>query len=293
VVERAGGSVLDVRARHVVNATGVWADRLDPTVRLRPSRGTHLVLPAAALGHPTAAVAVPVPGHFGRVLFALPQPDGLVFLGLTDEPAEEVTATPGATPGEVEFLLDTFSEGLARPLVQADVLGTFSGLRPLLASGDRNGAEPSTADLSRRHAVRQNGTVITITGGKLTTYRRMAADVVDLLTDRPCSTHRLPLVGAGTLDRPTAAGLPPRLVRRFGNEAPDVARLAGADRQLLAPIAPEVPALGVEVLWALRAEGALDAADVLDGRLRLDLVPKWRAAAHSTVAELVDAVPVG
>jgi glycerol-3-phosphate dehydrogenase len=293
VVDRIGGSVLDVRARHVVNATGVWADRLDPTVRLRPSRGTHLVLPAAALGHPTAAVAVPVPGHFGRVLFALPQPDGLVFLGLTDEPAEEVTAAPAATDAEVEFLLGTFSEGLARPLVRADVLGTFSGLRPLLASGDPGGAEQSTADLSRRHAVLQHDAVITITGGKLTTYRRMAADVVDLLTDRPCSTQRLPLVGAGTLDRSAAAVLPRRLVRRFGAEAPAVAQLAVGDPRLLTPLAPGVPALGVEALWAMRAEGALDAADVLAGRLRLDLVPAWWAAARGTVAELVDAVPVG
>ena len=298
VRDLASGTDLDVRARHVVNATGVWADQLDPSVHLRPSRGTHVVLPASALGHPAAALAVPVPGHLGRVLFALPQPDGLVLLGLTDEPADDPDLDARATDAEVDFLLETFSEGLDRPLGRADVVGTFAGLRPLLAPGSQGtpgssgspGAD-ATADLSRRHAVISHGPVITVTGGKLTTYRRMAQDVVDLLTDVPCSTHRLPLVGAGALDRTGVAALPARLIRRFGTEAPAVAALAGGDPALLGPVVAGVPALGVEVLWAVRAEAALAADDVLDGRLRLDLVPAWRAAAAGRVADLVPAVP--
>ncbi len=329
VLDLVSGARLDVRARRVVNATGVWADRLDPSVSLRPSRGTHLVLPAAALGNPSAALAVPVPGHLGRVLFSLPQPDGVVFLGLTDEPADDPDLDARATEAEIDFLLDTFSEGLERPLTRADLLGTYSGLRPLVAGpevgGDgvagafpgrsgsggagtggsgsrgvyprgggragtagsgRGRAGRATADLSRRHAVISRGPVITVTGGKLTTYRRMAQDVVDLLTDVPCRTHQLPLVGAGGLDRDVAAALPARLVRRFGDEAPAVAALASGDPALLEPVAAGVPCLGVEVLWAVTAEGALGAADVLDGRLRLDLVPAWRATAEAAVADL-------
>jgi glycerol-3-phosphate dehydrogenase len=297
VVDQVGGAVVDVRARHVVNATGVWADRLEPSVRLRPSRGTHLVLPAAALGNPTGALTVPVPGHFGRLLFALPQPDGLVYLGLTDEASDEVTSIPQPSQAEVDFLLETFSAGLERPLDRADLLGAFAGLRPLLAPADV-GAEqpggPATADLSRRHAVVERGGVVTVVGGKLTTYRAMAQEVVDRLTDAACLTARLPLVGAGPLDRHAAAAVPARLVRRFGAEAPAVAALAAGDPRLLAPLAPGVPALGVEVLWAVFAEGALDPADVLDGRLRLDLVPAWRAAAHDAVRDLLsEATPVG
>jgi glycerol-3-phosphate dehydrogenase len=293
VVDLVTGSMLDVRAHDVVNATGVWAQRLDPAVHLRPSRGSHLVLPARALGDPSAAMAVPVPGHFGRLLFAVPQADGLVVLGITDEPVDDVGDRAEPTPEEVDFLLTTFSEGLQRPLGQGDVLGAYAGLRPLLA--EQAGAAGATADLSRRHAVVRSSGVITVTGGKLTTYRRMAQDVVDLLTDAPCITHRLPLVGAGPVDRSVAAGLPGRLMRRFGAEAAAVASLAQGDPELLAPIAPGVPALAVEALWGLRAEGALGADDVLDGRLRLDLVPAWRAATAPLVRQLAatqDAVEI-
>ncbi len=296
------GSMIDIRARNVVNATGVWADHLDPSVVLRPSRGTHLVVSASALGHPTAALGTPVPGHFGRVVFALPQAEGTVILGLTDVPAEEVSYSPQASSDEVDFLLDTFSEALARPLDRSDVLGVYSGLRPLLAAPEEG---QETSDLSRRHSVIRHSGMITVTGGKLTTYRRMAADVVDLLTDRPCPTAELPLVGsAGKLPRPADPGmarpgsrsdaevggssteLPARLVRRFGSEAADVAAMAEGDPALLAPIAPGVPALGVEVLWGMAAEGALTMDDVLDTRLRLDLVPAWRRAADEAARDL-------
>lgn len=294
VVDRLTGSRLDLRARHVVNATGVWAEELDPQVRLRPSRGTHLVLRAAALGSPHAAVTLPVPSHPSRLLFALPHPDGLVILGITDEPADQVVDDPRPTPAEIDFLLDTFSAGLARPLSRGDVVGSFAGLRPLLASADARGASrpgagaPATADLSRRHAVVEHGSVVTVTGGKLTTYRRMAQDVVDRLTDRSCLTEQLPLVGSPRITRAVAGGLPRRLVRRYAAEAPAVAALAGGDPRQLQPLVPGVPVLGVEVLWALRTEAALTPGDVLDGRLRLDLVDDWRSSVAGPVAEIVD-----
>lgn len=284
------GSRVDVLARHVVNATGVWAASLDPRVLLRPSRGSHLVLPAAAFGRPAAALMVPVPDSFGRFVFAVPTADDLVILGLTDEPLDGPVPDEVLVPGpeEISFLLDAVSSALDRPLDRADVIGAYTGIRPLLA-----GDKPSrTADLSRRHAVLDRDGMVTVVGGKLTTYRRMAADVVDRLTSVPCVTERLPLVGAGLLP-PDVAALPGRLVRRYGAEAGLVAAAGSRDRSLLEPVAPDVPVLGVEILWAVRQEGALSVDDVLDRRTRLGLVPAWRSAAEAAVAALVEAANEG
>jgi glycerol-3-phosphate dehydrogenase len=288
-VEVESGDKLDIRARHVVNATGVWASKLDPGVTLRPSRGSHLVLPAAALGNPRSAMVLPIPGHLGRIVLTIPQAEGTVLLGLTDEATDEIVDRAEPTPEEVDFLLNTISEGLERPVTRADVIGSYAGFRPLLGEPDEvdhPGERAHTADLSRRHAVIDNGAVITVTGGKLTTYRAMAADVVDRLTDVRCSTAQLPLIGAGVDDH-SHPGLPPRLIRRFGDEAGLVADLAAGDPELLRPIADGVPALGVEVLWAVRAEGARTAEQVLEGRLRLDLTPRWLEASTGRVSELM------
>lgn len=276
------GQTMTVRARAVVNATGVWAERLAPQTVLRPSKGVHLVLPAAVLAHPAAALTVPVPGERNRWVFALPHPDGLVYVGLTDDPLEgPVPDVPVAEEFEIDFLLTTLSLGLELPLDRADVVGTFAGVRPLLS-----GAEGRTADLSRRHAVvRGDNGLITVLGGKLTTYRRMAQDVVDSLTDRPCRTPLLPLVGAFG----PVAPAPARLVRRYGSEAADVAALATGNPRLLEPVADGVPVLGVELLWGVVAEGALTAHDLLERRTRLSLVDAWhevsRPAAERAIAQ--------
>jgi glycerol-3-phosphate dehydrogenase len=271
--ERTGSS-LRVSARAVVNATGAWADSLAPQTRLRPSKGVHVVLPAARLGHPTAAMTVGVPGMANRYVFALPHADGIVHVGITDDPlAGPLPEVPQAQESEIAFLLDTLSRGLERPLDRGDVIGSFAGVRPLLA-----GAEGRTADLSRRHAVvRGEDGVWTVLGGKLTTYRRMAQDAVDRLTDRPCRTTALPLVGAVGA-RP--AKVPERLVRRYGAEAGDVAALADGAPHLLEPVAPGVPVLRVELAWGVHAEGALTAADLLERRTRLSLVDAWHEAAR-------------
>ncbi len=271
--ERTGATVR-IRARAIVNATGAWADGLAPQTRLRPSKGVHIVLPAALLGHPAASMTVPVPGQANRYVFALPHPDGIVHVGLTDDPVDgPLPEVPRAEESEISFLLDTLSRGLELSLSRSDVIGSFAGVRPLLA-----GAEGRTADLSRRHAVvvGDDG-VRTVLGGKLTTYRRMAQDVVDGLTDVPCRTMSLPLVGA---TGPVTPGLPERLVRRYGAEAAEVAALAGGDARLLEPVAPGVPVLGVELAWGLRAEGALTAEDLLERRTRLSLVDAWHEAAR-------------
>ncbi|NJC72091.1 glycerol-3-phosphate dehydrogenase/oxidase [Planosporangium thailandense] len=295
VLDTVSGRRFDLRARVVVNAAGVWADQLDPSVRLRPSRGTHLVLPAHLLGHPTAALTVPMPGARNRFAVVLPQPDGRVYVGLTDEPVTgPVPDVAQPDPGEVSFLLDTLRGALDVPVGAEDVLGAYAGLRPLLA-----GTAERTADLSRRHAVRTSADgLVTVVGGKLTTYRRMARDAVDAavavgrLRAGPCRTARLPLVGAGPAAWPAtgATGGPPaRLVARYGAEADSVAGLATHDPALLRPIAAGVPVTGVEVLWAVRHEGALDADDVLDRRTRIGLVPADRERALPAVRALLAA----
>ncbi|NUT99059.1 MAG: glycerol-3-phosphate dehydrogenase/oxidase [Saccharothrix sp.] len=260
VTDALTGETLDIRARAVVNATGVWAGNL-VDVKLRPSRGSHLVLAADTMGVTHTALTVPVPGTRNRYGLVLPQRDGRVYVGLTDEPVEgPVPDVPEVPESDVDFLLDMASSVLRRKLTRDDVLGAFAGLRPLLDTG----SGPS-ADLSRRHAVLTADGVTTVVGGKLTTYRRMAADAVDAtgLTTVPCRTKSLPLVGSGVATGPV------ELVARYGTEAGKVAEIG-------------------EVAWAVRHEGALDADDVLDRRTRTGLVPKDRAAREAAVRREVE-----
>ncbi|MFV2176801.1 glycerol-3-phosphate dehydrogenase/oxidase [Actinomadura sp. LOL_016] len=291
------GREFAVRARAVINATGVWAGGLVDGVRLRPSRGTHLVVRPEVLPG-LAGMQIPVPGGFGRFLLVLPQEDGRVYVGLTDEPAEgPIPDVPEPTPAEIGFLLDVLGAALEVPVRPSDVVGAFAGLRPLLDAGAGPGGE--TADLSRRHAVltARNG-VVTVVGGKLTTYRRMAEDAVDAavrgrgLAAGPCRTARIPLVGAASPDRLSRLDAPQRLVRRYGVEAPLLAALGADDPVLLEPVVAGLPVLGAELVWAVRHEGALDAGDVLDRRTRIGLVAADRAAALP-VAEALTRASVG
>ncbi|MDT3438770.1 MULTISPECIES: glycerol-3-phosphate dehydrogenase/oxidase [unclassified Pseudofrankia] len=324
------GSTFSLRARAVVNATGVWAPTLAPEVRLRPSRGTHLVVAAGAFGGTRTALTVPMPGQRNRYALVLPQDDDRVYVGLTDVPADTVEDVPRPTAAEVEELLGIVSGVLDAPLDRADMLGTFAGLRPLLDVADTAGAtgrtaaslvhsvthplrgrapsanarsapalprSPRSADLSRRHAVLVGpGGVVTVVGGKLTTYRRMARDAVDLavahagLAAGACRTARLPLVGAAPRAQLAAVDAPRRLVERYGTEAPAVLAEAGGDPDLLAPVAAGMSVTGAELLFALRHEGALDVDDLLDRRTRIGLVAADRAAAAPRAARLVDLV---
>ncbi len=225
------GETVEVTARAVVNATGVWAGDLVDDVELRPSRGTHLVLRSGALPGLQAALTLPAPGGHAQFVNVLPQHDGLIYVGLTDVPVDgDLPDVPQPTADEIDFLLATTSTGLARPLTRADVVGSYAGLRPLLR------ADGATADLSRRHAVLTSRSgVVTVVGGKLTTYRRMAEDTVDAVVRRtgmsagPCRTARLPLDGAAPRDRLarlTATSASPRLVRRYGADAARVVATA-------------------------------------------------------------------
>lgn len=274
------GDTHTVTARGVVNAAGVWAGDLVDEVRLRPSRGTHLVLRAESMPGLQAALTVAVPGSISRFVFALPQPEGTIYVGLTDEPVEgEIPDVPQPSDAEIDFLLEVVSGALARPLTRADVVGSFAGLRPLL---DADGA---TADLSRKHAVLVSRTgVVTVVGGKLTTYRQMAEDAVDAtgLTRTPCRTRNLPLLGAASRTELGRLAEPARLVRRFGTEAglvlSQAAHLTGlAEEELVAP-GPGGVTLA-ELVFAVSHEGAVSVEDLLDRRTRVGLVPENRARA--------------
>jgi glycerol-3-phosphate dehydrogenase len=281
-VDERTGAAFTVRARHTIVAAGVWTDALTDAVALSPSRGSHLLVRAERLGDPRAAVNVPVPGERGRWVFALPRTDGLVAIGLTDVAAPGAPADdPRPDPAEETELLQRASAALDVPLGPSDVAGRYAGLRPLAAGA----VDADTADLSRRHTIVTDPAsgALAIVGGKLTTYRRMAQDVVDRVTDRPCRTHQLPLVGAAAPAALRSVAAPAGLVRRYGTEAPAVVALADGRPQLLEPLAAGVPACAAELLWGTRHELALTVDDLVDRRVRVGLVPAWRAAAVATM----------
>ncbi|HEX4190382.1 MAG TPA: glycerol-3-phosphate dehydrogenase/oxidase [Marmoricola sp.] len=285
------GEERTITAKVVINAAGVWAGQVVPGITLKPSRGTHLVLRASSLPGLRCAIMAPVPGSSNRFVFALPQPDGTFYVGLTDEEVSgEIPDVATVPDSDVVFLLDVVSRVLEQPITHNDVVGSYAGLRPLLDS------DGSTADLSRKHAVLTSETgVITIVGGKLTTYRRMAQDAVDAavahagLAATPCRTKALPLLGAGP-GRPAA---PARLVRRFGTEAPTVLANAIAhgltEAEALAPVSDQIPATLAELVFGITHEGAADIDDLLDRRTRIGLVPADRVLAEP-VAERAFAV---
>lgn len=301
------GATTQVGARAIVNASGVWAGDVDPGIRLRPSRGTHLVLRPDTLPGLDVAVFAPIPGETNRFVLVLPQPDGQFYVGLTDEPVTgPVPDVP--TPSEVEigFLLDVVAASFGRHLHRSDVVGAFAGLRPLLDGGHGDDTDPgATADLSRKHAVitGRHG-LVTVVGGKLTTYRRMAEDAVDAavahthLDADPCRTATLPLAGAAPradLDRALARADSPgerRLMRRFGADAALVLNAARdatglSDEELLSAIAPGVPTVAAELAFGISHEGAVDVSDLLDRRTRVGMVATDRAAALPAAERMV------
>ncbi|MBT2494005.1 glycerol-3-phosphate dehydrogenase/oxidase [Microbacterium sp. ISL-59] len=253
------GERFEIDARTVINATGVWAGSLDEAIRVRPSRGTHIVLDADDLGQPTAALTIPHEGSISRYIFALPQAYGRVIVGLTDEDA------PGAVPlvaqptdAEIDFLLASLNRVVATPVRRDQVRGAFAGLRPLVDS-----AATTSSDVSRRHLVATaDAGFVTVLGGKLTTYRRMAEDAVDVAV----RARALPATGSST------ASL--RLVDRI---LPPAEGLLD-DRTGLSR---------AEVEYAVRVEGAMTAADVLDRRTRVGLVDADRERCRPAVEELV------
>jgi glycerol-3-phosphate dehydrogenase len=252
--EHGDGGSFDLRARHVINATGVWAGELSGgAVQLRPSKGSHVLVPAAAVGDPRAAVNAPLPDASTRFVFAVPRPDGLVMIGITDAPFDgPIPDVPEVDAAEETFLLQSIGRVLDRTPTPDDVVGRFAGLRPLLARGDEDADEAATADLSRRHAVVEHDGIVTVVGGKLTTARRMAQDAVDR-------------IGA----------------ERAGTSVTQRIRLGGADRP--------TGDLAAQLRFAVAHELALTPDDLLDRRTRLGLVPARRDAARDAAHEALAA----
>jgi glycerol-3-phosphate dehydrogenase len=282
------GRDLEIEARAVVNATGVFVDGVrrldepDAAAMIQPSQGVHLVLARRFLPGETA-IMVPKTDD-GRVLFAVPWHDR-VLVGTTDTPLDEVSIEPRPLGDEVAFLLEHAARYLAEDPVPDDVLSVFAGLRPLVAP---EGAD-DTAALSRDHTLQISASgLVTITGGKWTTYRRMAEDTVDHaatlagLEPVPCPTHELPIHGHWPHE-PSDAEL-----AVHGSDAPAVRRLAdsvaGLDQRLHAAL----PTLRAEVVWAVRHEMARTVDDVLARRTR-GLILDARAAIEvaGEVAELM------
>ncbi|WP_046320194.1 glycerol-3-phosphate dehydrogenase/oxidase [Mycobacterium sp. UM_Kg1] len=291
LTDQFSGESLQVSARAVINATGVWAADIDPALRLRPSRGTHLVFDAAAFGNPAAALTVPIPGELNRFVFAMPEQLGRVYLGLTDEEAPgPIPDVPQPTAAEVAFLLDTVNTALGTALDAGAVRGAYAGLRPLIDTGSGR-----TADVSRNHAVVESDSgVFSVIGGKLTEYRHMAQDVLDravrqrALAAAPCRTRDLPLIGAprnpGSPVPP--AGLPASLVLRYGAEAANVLGAATC-RRPDEPVAEGIDVLRAEFEYAVSHEGALTVADIVDRRTRIGLVARDRDRVLDVAREFV------
>ncbi len=282
VVDERTGIANVIAARAVVNATGVWATKLAPELALRPSRGTHVVLDQAAMPGLRTNVTLPFPGEHNRYLLLLPQLDGHLYLGLTDDAAASIEDVPVPRQDEIDELVGALGDLLGRQLAAEHVIGAYTGFRPLLAGND----DLATSDLSRSHAVvRGPFRTITVVGGKLTTYRRMAQDGVDAAIEHagldagPCVTMKLPLVGAASDRRLATLGEPALRIGRYGLEATIVSEMEHDDPALAEPIAPGVPVTHAELRFAVLHEGACTASDLLDRRFRVGLVAADRSAA--------------
>jgi glycerol-3-phosphate dehydrogenase len=267
-VQLADGT--EVRARSVVNAAGVWSDdvrALDEGTHpdsIRPAKGIHLTVPATRMPADIAAV-IPVPKDH-RSIFVIPWGEQ-TYLGTTDTDYDASLDDPQCTPDDVAYILNAVNTFVTEPLNPSDVTGTWAGLRPLVKAAKTE----RTADLSRRHTVATSPSgVVSITGGKLTTYRKMAADTVDVVVrrlgtgPRRSPTAKLRLRGAG----PRPPGVDDHLFGRYGTEAGQITDLVTADPLLGDPLIVGLPYLRAEAVYAVRHEMARTLEDVLSRRTR-------------------------
>lgn len=302
----ADGQELEVRARVVVNAAGVWSDdvrALDEgkhPASIRPAKGIHIAVPWHTVRNDIAAI-IPVPGD-QRMVFVVPWGD-TTYVGTTDTDYDGPLDDPPCTPDDVDYLLTALNGISEEKHTADDVVGSWAGLRPLL----RTGRSTRTSDLSRRHTVRVAPSgVVTVTGGKLTTYRRMAADAVDAavaglgggggLGGRgaaagPSRTKHLRLFGGEGIAPPVAALEPSthaHLTGRYGTEADVVRALTVDDPDLAAPLVPGLPYLRAEARYAVQDEMARTLDDVLSRRTRARLLARDASAdAAASVAALL------
>jgi glycerol-3-phosphate dehydrogenase len=304
----ADGERFAIRTRAVVNAAGVWSDAVrtldegqDPDT-IRPAKGIHVSVPHRLVGNTIAAV-VPVRKD-RRSVFVVPHGD-FTYIGTTDTDYDGPLDDPQCTPEDVQYLLDAINAVCTNTITTDDIVGTWAGLRPLVKSATSG----RTADLSRRHKVtRSRSGLITITGGKLTTYRRMAADTVDAVVrdvlgerapegSKKSRTKKLMLRGAEgyTSVIAAAAGYPvvgPEAARhladRYGGEARALMGLIQTDPTLGEPLVDGLDYVRAEAVFAVRFEMARSVDDVLSRRTRARLYGRDdTAAAADAVAELI------
>jgi glycerol-3-phosphate dehydrogenase len=291
----ADGAELEVRARVVINATGVWSDQVrtmdegaDPD-SIRPAKGIHITVPWAKVRNDIAAI-VPVPKD-KRSVFVVPWGD-TTYVGTTDTDYDGPIEDPECTPEDVDYLLRALNFAIDEPVTRDDVVGTWAGLRPLLRAANTE----RTADLSRKYGVRVSESgVITITGGKLTTYRRMAADTVDqasrVLGRRTrCRTKKLPIIGAEGYEHPGESmepSLHEHLAGRYGTESQAVLDLVDTDPDLGEPLVPGLPYLRAEAVHAVRSEMARTLDDILSRRTRARLLARDASAAAADAVALL------
>jgi len=278
---------IEVRARTIVNATGVWSDEIRTlddhahTTTIRPAKGIHITVPWSLVRN-EIAVVIPVPKD-RRSVFVVPWggeggPHQFTYIGTTDTDYDGPIDDPQITAADISYLLRAINGASTTKITEADILGTWAGLRPLVAAAKSE----RTADLSRRHSVHTSpGGVVTVTGGKLTTYRRMAADAVDEVAkvlghNRSRSrTKRITLDGADGWD---AKDIPRRLGERYGSGGRAVAALEQTDT-LAQPLIEGLPYSRAEVVYAARAEMARTVDDVLSRRTRARLLARDASAA--------------
>jgi glycerol-3-phosphate dehydrogenase len=301
VLDTETGERFQVRASNVINATGVWADELRPQElhdeaempRIRPSRGTHVTIRHEDL--PLVGGAI-VPAGSGRSIFALPWL-GHTLVGTTDNDYEGSLDHIRPSGEDIDYLIDAINEFFGTSLGREDLTGAFAGVRPLISTGDPK----KSVDISRKAELYETSSgMITITGGKLTTWRRMAKMTVDRLVERdardaPCRTHEIPLGQAIAVEElPRVEGVPEEsyqaLASRYGHAAHQVLALAAERGELAQPIVPGLPDLLAEVALAARREQARSIGDVMLRRTRLGLLAARELTEESGRGSPVDRV---
>jgi glycerol-3-phosphate dehydrogenase len=283
VSDSVAGAEFVVHADNVINATGVWADQIRPdelhseaeVPTIRPSRGTHITLAQEDL--PLVAGAI-VPAGEGRTVFALPWL-GRSLIGTTDNNYEGELDHVRPSDDDVQYLLDAVNEFFGTALEASDVTGAYAGVRPLISTGDTR----KSVDISRKAELYETSSgLITITGGKLTTWRRMAKMAVDRMVERdgrqaPCRTQEIPLgqpidPGALLVVEGVSEDSRAALAGRYGHLAERVLSTAGERGELAQPIVEGLPDLLAEAPYAARNEQAQSVGDVLLRRTRLGLL---------------------
>ena len=294
----------DVKARIVINAAGVWSDEVlttdlgyDPD-SIRPAKGVHLTVPWKKVRN-DIAVVIPVPGD-KRSLFLVPwisNFDGTyqyTYVGTTDTDYRGSIDDPQCTSTDIDYVLKALNAAVTTDVTRDDITAVWSGLRPLVKSVSGEKINSRTADLSRRHKVAATKSgMITVTGGKLTTYRKMAEDAVDqalLSLDKKarCKTKGLPLIGASSKNVKNSDARDQHLFSRFGSESQIIRDLIKQDESLKEQLIPGLPYLRAEAVFAVTHEMAITLDDILSHRTRSRIINRRATVANArNVAELI------